>query len=90
MGRGQAERDPSGAPAAERRRDGGAGLVAAGARRAAGIDTQAVLIERSGGNPLFAEEFIQLLVDRGLIDLESRDRPVAELHDIPVPDRCKR
>ena len=48
--------------------------------------TQAVLIERSGGNPLFAEEFIQLLVDRGLIDLESRDRPVAELHDIPVPE----
>ena len=48
--------------------------------------TQAVLIERSGGNPLFAEEFIQLLVDRGLIDLESRDRPVAELDDIPVPE----
>ncbi len=48
--------------------------------------TQSVLIERSGGNPLFAEEFIQLLVDRGLIDLESHDRPVAELHDIPVPE----
>ena len=48
--------------------------------------TQSVLIERSGGNPLFAEEFIQLLVDRGVIDLESHDRPVAELHDIPVPE----
>ena len=48
--------------------------------------TQSVLIERSGGNPLFAEEFIQLLVDRGLIDLDSHDRPVAELHDIPVPE----
>jgi class 3 adenylate cyclase/tetratricopeptide (TPR) repeat protein len=48
--------------------------------------TQSILIERSGGNPLFAEEFIQLLVDRGLIDLESHDRPVAELHDIPVPE----
>ena len=48
--------------------------------------TQTVLIERSGGNPLFAEEFIQLLVDRGVIDLESHDRPVAELHDIPVPE----
>ncbi|MGZ8652147.1 MAG: ATP-binding protein [Actinomycetota bacterium] len=49
-------------------------------------ETQSVLIERSGGNPLFAEEFIQLLVDRGLIDLGSHDRPVAELHDIPVPE----
>jgi tetratricopeptide (TPR) repeat protein len=48
--------------------------------------TQSILIERSGGNPLFAEEFIQLLVDRGLIDLGSHDRPVAELHDIPVPE----
>ena len=48
--------------------------------------TQSLLIERSGGNPLFAEEFVQLLVDRGLIDLESHDRPVAELHDIPVPE----
>ncbi len=48
--------------------------------------TQSILIERSGGNPLFAEEFIQLLVDRGLIDLSSHERPVAELHDIPVPD----
>jgi class 3 adenylate cyclase/tetratricopeptide (TPR) repeat protein len=48
--------------------------------------TQSVLIERSGGNPLFAEEFVQLLVDRGLIDLDSHDRPVAELHDIPVPE----
>ena len=34
-------------------------------------ETQSVLIERSGGNPLFAEEFIQLLVDRGLIDLDQ-------------------
>ena len=49
-------------------------------------ETQSVLIERSGGNPLFAEEFIQLLVDRGLIDLDNHDRPVAELHDIPVPE----
>jgi class 3 adenylate cyclase/tetratricopeptide (TPR) repeat protein len=48
--------------------------------------TQSILIERSGGNPLFAEEFVQLLVDRGLIDLGNRDRPVAELHDIPVPE----
>ena len=48
--------------------------------------TQSTLIERSGGNPLFAEEFVQLLVDRGLIDLANHDRPVAELHDIPVPE----
>ena len=48
--------------------------------------TQSILIERSGGNPLFAEEFIQLLVDRGMIDMSSHDRPIAELHDIPVPE----
>jgi len=48
-------------------------------------ETQAVLIERSGGNPLFAEEFVQLLVDRGLVDLSKRDRPIAAIDDIPVP-----
>ena len=49
-------------------------------------DLQALILERSGGNPLFAEELVRLLEDRGL--LESRDgrvklKPEA---DIPMPD----
>ena len=49
-------------------------------------DLQALILERSGGNPLFAEELLRLLEDRGL--LESRGgkvglRPGAE---VPVPD----
>ena len=31
-------------------------------------ETQAALIERSGGNPLYAEEFVHMLTDRGLLD----------------------
>ena len=34
-------------------------------------DTQAALLERSGGNPLYAEEFVRLLTDRGAIDEEA-------------------
>ena len=49
-------------------------------------DLQALILERSGGNPLFAEELVRLLEDRGL--LESRGgkvglRPGAE---VPMPD----
>ena len=47
---------------------------------------QALILERSGGNPLYAEELVRLLQDRGL--LEARDgrvslKPGAEL---PLPD----
>ena len=31
-------------------------------------ETQAVLLERAGGNPLFAEEFVRMLRDRGVDD----------------------
>jgi class 3 adenylate cyclase len=31
-------------------------------------DTQRVLLERAGGNPLYAEEFVRLLSDRGRLD----------------------
>jgi class 3 adenylate cyclase/tetratricopeptide (TPR) repeat protein len=31
-------------------------------------ETQAALIERAGGNPLYAEEFVRMLTDHGLID----------------------
>jgi class 3 adenylate cyclase/tetratricopeptide (TPR) repeat protein len=35
-------------------------------------ETQALLVERSGGNPLYAEEFVRMLSDRGLIDKTGR------------------
>ena len=49
-------------------------------------DLQALILERSGGNPLFAEELVRLLEDRGL--LESRGGRVAlkEGAEVPLPD----
>jgi predicted ATPase len=49
-------------------------------------DVQSILIERSGGNPLFAEEFVQLLVDQGTVDRDHPDRLLSAIHDIPVPE----
>jgi class 3 adenylate cyclase/tetratricopeptide (TPR) repeat protein len=46
--------------------------------------TQAVLLERCAGNPLYAEEFVQMLIDRGLIDRGRERLPAADL--VPVPD----
>jgi class 3 adenylate cyclase/tetratricopeptide (TPR) repeat protein len=43
---------------------------------------QALLLERAGGNPLYAEEFARLLGDRGLL-AAGGDAPVREL---PVPE----
>jgi class 3 adenylate cyclase/tetratricopeptide (TPR) repeat protein len=41
-------------------------------------DTQRALLERAGGNPLYAEEFARLLADRDLLS--------GTLEDIPFPD----
>jgi class 3 adenylate cyclase/tetratricopeptide (TPR) repeat protein len=43
---------------------------------------QALLLERAGGNPLYAEEFARLLADRGLVV----DGRLTETPEIPVPD----
>jgi len=40
-------------------------------------ETQAALLERCGGNPLYAEEFVRMLDDRDLLDGGA---------DVPVPD----
>jgi class 3 adenylate cyclase/tetratricopeptide (TPR) repeat protein len=45
-------------------------------------ELQALLLERAGGNPLYAEEFTQLLADR---DLLAGDR-LAATTGIPVPE----
>ena len=49
-------------------------------------DLQALILQRSGGNPLFAEELVRLLQDRDLLDERGGRvslRPGAEL---PTPD----
>jgi tetratricopeptide (TPR) repeat protein len=63
-------------------------------------ETQQLLLERAGGNPLYAEEFVRMLRDRDLLDPQGRlrlDREVAfpeSLHaliaarlDTLAPDR---
>jgi class 3 adenylate cyclase len=41
-------------------------------------ETQQALLERAGGNPLYAEEFVRLLADRDLLS--------GSLEDLPFPD----
>ena len=45
-------------------------------------ETQALLLEQAGGNPLYAEEFVRMLTDQGVID--ERGELVGD--DIRVPD----
>jgi class 3 adenylate cyclase/tetratricopeptide (TPR) repeat protein len=49
-------------------------------------ETQAVLLERSGGNPLYAEEFVRMLTDRGILTRRGRVVEVAPEAEIPVPE----
>ena len=48
-------------------------------------ETQTRLLEHAGGNPLYAEEFVRMLVDQGLLT------PEGDLvdGDIPVPDNVQ-
>ena len=45
-------------------------------------ETRAALLERSGGNPLYTEEFVRMLRDRGLVE---RDRSPVDLSDAAFP-----
>ena len=50
-------------------------------------EIQAPLLERAGGNPLYAEEFVRLLTDRGLLVRSGRTvRLAADTTAIPFPD----
>jgi class 3 adenylate cyclase/tetratricopeptide (TPR) repeat protein len=46
-------------------------------------EVQSLLLERAGGNPLYAEEFVRLLTDRGLLTGQGR---LASAADLPLPD----
>jgi len=46
-------------------------------------ETQAALLERCGGNPLYAEEFIRMLTDRGILTGQGS---LAGDGEIPVPE----
>jgi class 3 adenylate cyclase/tetratricopeptide (TPR) repeat protein len=50
-------------------------------------ETQAALLARASGNPLYAEEFVRMLVDRGaLVRSGATWGLAADEHDIPVPE----
>ncbi len=49
-------------------------------------ETQTALIERSGGNPLYAEEFVRMLVDRRILVHRGRTASIAPGADIPLPE----
>ena len=46
-------------------------------------ETQSLLVDRSGGNPLYAEEFVRMLSDRGLLDDAGRLSVDAESLSFP-------
>ena len=49
-------------------------------------ETQAALLERAGGNPLYAGEFARMLADRGILERRGRTVHVAAGADIPIPE----
>ncbi len=49
-------------------------------------DVQATILERSGGNPLYAEEFVRLLKDRGLLSRVGGTFALVDDAAIPRPD----
>ena len=49
-------------------------------------ETQAVLLERCGGNPLYAEEFVRMLGDRGILLRRGAAVELATEDEIPVPE----
>jgi tetratricopeptide (TPR) repeat protein len=49
-------------------------------------DVQAPILDRAGGNPLYAQEFVRLLRDRGLLVRTGGTHALAEGVEIPQPD----
>src|SRR6266536_3606711 len=49
-------------------------------------ETQTLLLERAGGNPLYAEEFVRMLVDRGVLKRRGDVWTVDEGAEFPLPE----
>jgi predicted ATPase/class 3 adenylate cyclase len=47
---------------------------------------QQPVLDRAGGNPLYAEEFVRLLKDRGLLVRKGSSWDLREDADVPLPD----
>ena len=53
-------------------------------------ETQSALLSRAGGNPLYAEEFIRMLLDRGVLTRRGASGDLASVEDaIPVPENVQ-
>jgi class 3 adenylate cyclase/tetratricopeptide (TPR) repeat protein len=49
-------------------------------------EVQVALLERAGGNPLYAEEFVRMLIDRGILERRGRHARIASDAAIQVPE----
>jgi class 3 adenylate cyclase/tetratricopeptide (TPR) repeat protein len=49
-------------------------------------EVQSVILERAGGNPLYAEEYVRLLRDRELLVRKGRTLVLAEGAEVPFPE----
>jgi predicted ATPase len=49
-------------------------------------EVQTLLLERAGGNPLYAEEFARLLTDRGLLVRDGRTLRLSTGNELPFPE----
>ena len=49
-------------------------------------ETQRALLERAGGNPLYAGEFARMLADRGIVERRGQTMQVAAGAGIPIPE----
>jgi class 3 adenylate cyclase/tetratricopeptide (TPR) repeat protein len=49
-------------------------------------DTRVALLERAGGNPLYAGEFARMLADRGIVERRGQSMQVVAGADIPIPE----
>ena len=71
--------------AARRRRHRAAGRRAARAGRAPRRDAGGAARARAAGNPLYAEEYVRMLIDRGLLHRDG-DGGARRRDDLPVPE----